>query len=248
MAKIYTKSNSLTKKFIKYRLMAAGGITLAVFCAAFLIMNLFEQYISNKILIGIIFCIIPSGIIFTKIMISKGDIVKSGILGEKSTRKLIKKFPREYTGIANVIAEHDGEISELDMVVVGKTGVYVIETKNQVGLIQGSADDKHLVRTKTIQDGETHTDKLYNPIRQVGTHVYRLSHYLKEKDIKVHVQGIVYFSNQYADIQIIGNDDKIPFFSKLDDGEKNLYDYIVNNTESKKLSKETVKEIINALR
>ena len=143
--------------------------------------------------------------------------------------------------------EYNREKSELDMVVVGETGVYIIETKNQVGTIQGNAADKHLIRTKTIHDGDIHTDKLYNPIKQVGTHVYRLAHFLKERNIRVHVQGIVYFSNEYADVQIVGNDGKILFFSKADDGEKKLCNYIVNNTENKPISKGTIKEIINAL-
>ena len=68
------------------------------------------------------------GLIIVKYGWSKRRIWSKGAKGEKIVAKKLKKLPKKYTAIRDVKIPNLG--GDIDHVVVGPTGIYVIETKN----------------------------------------------------------------------------------------------------------------------
>ncbi|AXV38927.1 nuclease-related domain-containing protein [Methanobacterium sp. BAmetb5] len=68
------------------------------------------------------------GLIISKYGWSKRRIWSKGAKGEKIVAKKLKKLPKKYTAIRDVKIPNMG--GDIDHVVVGPTGIYVIETKN----------------------------------------------------------------------------------------------------------------------
>ena len=78
---------------------------------------------------------------------------RAGLAGEVATANFIAKFPDSFSGFQNLNVTYEGKKSELDMVVVGPTGVYIIETKNHNGHIQGNFESHDWVQFKTGRAG-----------------------------------------------------------------------------------------------
>lgn len=207
-----------------------------------------------KILIGsiILFFIAPPigflAVVFSGMQLnkySKNIHVKSvGLAGEERTQELIMRLPDTYTAISDISVEYENKTSQLDHVIVGPTGVFVVETKNLNGEIVGNAFDHELQQNKIGRNGGEYSRNFYNPIKQVGTHVYRLSGILKDHNIKTWVQGIVYFSNPDAEVHVDG--DKIPVFSYSNGGSKDLINYILDYDKTP-LTQEDQANIIDIL-
>ncbi len=87
---------------------------------------------------------------------------------------------------------------------VGPSGVFVIETKNMTGTILANYDNEQWVQKKKGENGGTTSKKFYSPVKQVGTHVYRLAHCLRNNGCSVHVDSIVFFANADASVQLLG--------------------------------------------
>ena len=120
--------------------------------------------------------------------------------------------------------------SQIDNIVVGSNGIFVIETKNLNGLIEGNEDDKEVVHHKVGIKGGKYSKTIYNPIKQVSTHVYRVSEVLKGYNLNKWVQGAVYFTNRNCIVDI--NSTRIPVFSEAEEGDKEVLNYIVNYDRS----------------
>ena len=89
---------------------------------------------------------------------------------------------------------------------------------------------------------------MYNPIKQVSTHTYRLANFLKNRGVQVWVQGIVYFSNFDAELRISNISEKTPVFSRAENGENNMRNYKTEYPAKKKLSREDVAKIVKILK
>jgi hypothetical protein len=94
-----------------------------------------------------------------------------GALGERAVHMFLHSLnPKEYSIIHDVIVEVDGRLTQIDHIVVAKTKIFVIETKNYKGLITGS---------ETAATWTQHLRKkrfsLHNPIRQNYAHIMALS-------------------------------------------------------------------------
>ena len=86
---------------------------------------------------------------------------------------------------------------------------------------------------------------MYNPTKQVATHVYRTAGYLREQGINTWVQGMVYFTNPTITVQLESS--KIPVFSEREDGGKEICNYILNTDNKNRLKKEEIDRIVNAI-
>ena len=124
--------------------------------------------------------------------------LRSGMEGEHYALTLARQMNRDCHVFVNKNIPHDGQWSETDMIVVGPGGVALVEVKNWMGTVQGDVTDEQVSRG----GGKTH----YNPVRQVGTHVYRLKHYLQSKGIHdVWVVPCVLFVHPKAQVRITGS-------------------------------------------
>lgn len=139
------------------------------------------------------------------------DHIRSGIIGEKTALEVLSKLSDEYTIISDLEIEFDGSKSQIDSIVVGPNGIFIVETKNIKGEIKGNDTDKDIIVDKVGRRGGEYSNTVYNPCKQVGTHVFRLSKFLQERRLGTWVQGIVFFSNTETTIKM--QTAKIPVFA-----------------------------------
>lgn len=103
-----------------------------------------------------------------------------GIWGEFQVKLVLgkNKENKKYV-INNLMILNEGKSSQIDHIIISKTGVFVIETKNYAGRIYGSEDQKEW--TQALQYGKI-KNKFYSPIMQNKTHIYVLSKVLERND------------------------------------------------------------------
>ncbi len=127
---------------------------------------------------------------FTDYPVTKGEI------GEYRTYCSLRHYERNgarfisncYLPCAN------GETTEVDLIMLYHSGIYVFETKNYSGWIFG--DDKCRTWTQTLPAGKQGIVKnhFYNPVMQNRTHINCLRRVVKNYNIPVY--SIIVFSNQ----------------------------------------------------
>ena len=107
------------------------------------------------------------------------------------------------------IPKDNGLFTELDLIILHKNGIIVLENKHYSTRIYGKATDYDL----TIIDHTGQKISIYNPIRQNEQHVAALTKYLQEKnlyinDIVTPIYSVVVFTsiNNRSDDIISGID------------------------------------------
>lgn len=125
-------------------------------------------------------------------------IRNTGALGEDYTLRALSSLPDNYT-IFNQIDVPDERSRtgsrELDFIVCGPNGVFIIESKNHNGNITGcEADDKWTVH-KVGRGGTPYSSSVRNPVRQVKGQVFVLNKYLQSQRLNPWITGIVSFSS-----------------------------------------------------
>jgi len=103
-----------------------------------------------------------SGNSFASIMFNKG------CKGEFLIFRILEKLPGYKKILANLyIPKTDGSTTEIDLVLVNSTGIYVIESKNLNGVIGGH--EKEIMWTQSFGGGKKY--KFYNPLLQNQGHI-----------------------------------------------------------------------------
>lgn len=255
MAKLYTKDNRMQRQWKWCRFISSWGgrIGYAVLGAMLSVLVFSFVYKDAKLL----YILIPGALLFAvchlaaELAEKQAAVFAAGVEGENATKRLVRHLPGAYTAISNVRITFDGNTSELDMVVVGPTGVFVVETKNYTGHITGNVEDDTWKRTKRTEGGRVYTSTMYNPVKQVSTHTWRLSKYLKQNKLFVWVQGAVYFSDPSVSLKLTGNLKKIPVFHAEEKGDykgNKLLRFIRSFKMQKRLSPKTVDRIVKLLK
>lgn len=121
-----------------------------------------------------------------------------GKSGENQIRSLIGKTDPGYKYVINnlVLKTNNGRTCQIDHIVINKSGLFVIETKNYSGRIYGQ--ENHQEWTQVLQYGKV-KNKLYNPLKQNRSHVYHVSNAIS---CKVPIISAVVFTQgntQYID-------------------------------------------------
>jgi hypothetical protein len=96
-----------------------------------------------------------------------------GIWGEFQVKLVLGKSKQDQKYVINnLMVVNEGKSSQIDHLVINRTGIFVIETKNYSGRIYGQEDQREW--TQVLQYGKV-KNKFYNPIMQNRTHIYALS-------------------------------------------------------------------------
>jgi hypothetical protein len=170
--------------------------------------------------------------------------LESGLNGEESALEILNGLGSEYTVISDIEIEYEGRKSQIDSVIVGANGVFVMETKNVRGYVVGKEQDHDIIIHKVGRRGGEYSNSLYNPCKQVGTHVFRLSKVLQQNGLNPWVQGLVFFSNPVTEVEIESS--KIPVFNYADAGDLQINSYI-SNYKGQPINTENQKKIIDIL-
>ena len=167
-----------------------------------------------------------------------------GDRGERQAGFLLEKcLPDGYTVIQNTVVLYKDGKSEIDNIIVGKTGVFIVEVKNMKGIIYGDYEDKKWLHYKIDQYDIEHKEVFKNPVKQVGTQIYRLANFLRDNKIFTHINGGVYFINRASKLSIGGKPNDIPIYTY--DSTQGLIDFIMRGNAN--LSDKSIKRIIQLL-
>lgn len=226
---VFVKRNFHLEKSLKYKRtwclwFAAGwAVSYALFfLIAFLCkapMNVFVIVFFVTFILLIISHIIISSYCDKKF---NPDTVQAGLEGEEYAASVLSRLPDSYTVYQDQVVTYEGKESEMDNIVVGPGGVFVIETKNQNGVIYGSYSDRYWEQVKYGKGGNSYSKNMYSPIKQVGTHVYRLAHYLRAQGLRLEVTGMVFMTNREAVLSMKGKAEDILVYKADTEGEKAL--------------------------
>jgi YHS domain-containing protein/energy-converting hydrogenase Eha subunit C len=212
VAQIINKSNHLRKDiFFEYLKIIVCSIA-AIFC----LVLAFYTY-GFSLIATLILCI------YVKKMKVNINILKSGLEGEKQVLELLSDLPKRYKVISDILIQGKNTSSQLDYVIVGSNGIFIVEAKNIKGTITGNGNSKHLTQIKVGKGGREYRRELYNPTFQVRGHMIGLSKLLKRNNLQYDVHGLVYFSNEESKVEFKSNN--ITVLSKNKD---DLLKYIKN--------------------
>ncbi len=191
MAKVITKHNKNTDK----TLLCFVGVLLCL-AAPFGVFAV-AKMLETSYRIGVTAAAaLVAGIVAAQLSNTIG-VLKSGLAGERAVAQLLSDLPQDYTVIANPVYIVEDKTMELDAVVVSKNGVFIVETKNHAGDIEGSVKAQNWRQTRLAKGGKPFTKDMKNPLHQLERQQRLLS-----KMLGVPVEGCVYFANRYAKVQV----------------------------------------------
>ena len=99
-----------------------------------------------------------------------------GFFGELEVRNILKKLKKdEFEILHNILLEKDGKTTQIDHIIVGRTGIFVVETKNYSGWIFGSEHSKFW--TQSFYKSKR---RFQNPVHQNYGHIKYLEYHLQD--------------------------------------------------------------------
>ena len=96
-----------------------------------------------------------------------------GRIGEYETYRELQAFEKQGGRfLFNLyIPKHDGETTEIDLLMVSTRGLFVVESKNYSGWIFGSEYRRYWCQTLPAGDGDYTKEYFYNPVMQNSAHI-----------------------------------------------------------------------------
>lgn len=170
-----------------------------------------------------------------------------GNYGEYLTFSYLEKLKDYHKLMTNLyIPKEDGTTTEIDLIMLSETGIYVLESKNYSGWIFG--DERQKYWTQTFPRGQKY--RFFNPIWQNKAHIKALNTVLKLDNDSVYKSYIIFSErctiknvNFYSpNVKVINRDDLIKIIKKdIEESEKiftveeinNLYFKLMKYTHAK---------------
>lgn len=239
------KSRSLRKEIVYLHIKKVVNLFLVALPVVLLIVLLLkpEFYNIKKLNFYMIFLLIIINTIINIYFYNNVKIKLYGIKGEYKVYKQLKVIKKMgYKLFQNVHLKNNDIKAQLDFIIVGINGIFIVEVKNQRGVIIGNCESKYLTKIKKSKSGNEYKKKIYNPIKQVNTHIYKLSKILRNNGINSWIEGIVLFSNKDSNVKI--NSDKILIIQSENCDE--LIKFIKKNDKNV-LSKSSIEKIVDII-
>jgi hypothetical protein len=153
---------------------------------------------------------------------------RKGAVGEAIVGYVLENFPDDFRIIHDLATPH----GNIDHVVIGPTGVYVIDAKNWRGIVSSDGNGGLLLNGKPTDKPE-------------AKNLARMIMNMKEKvktlcDLDPYVQGVIAFPSAYVDAKW-GTTGAVRCMI-----DEKLYDYIVENKRPKKMTEKEVDAISHA--
>ena len=111
-------------------------------------------------------------------------LTDKGKSGEYYTYKKLKRLDGYKRFLFNLyIPKENGETTELDVILLHESGIYVMESKNYSGWIFGSESQQYWTQSLSVGKGRTQKNRFYNPILQNSAHIKWLQTYLDDASL-----------------------------------------------------------------
>lgn len=169
------------------------------------------------------------------------NILLSGVRGESDTLEILKKLPKNFTIITNPVILNRGVTLELDFVVIGKNGVFIVESKNYRGIISGKTSSAKWKQIKHGKNDRVYEKEVGNPVKQAHRQGRRMLEMFRDFDITADIFPVVYFVDNRSELKI--QDDAETGVAVFNE-EKQLLDYIVNSAGKQTVSNAELTKII----
>ena len=123
-----------------------------------------------------------------------------GADGEESVIRVLQNLDSSFKVINDIVLPGDGQ--NIDHVVIGSTGTFVIETKNHNGIIKCYGDDWS--RKKVGRRGTVYDAGIGNPSKQAKRNAVVLKNWLESENIDVgYINAVVVFTNDNVELKLI---------------------------------------------
>ena len=122
-------------------------------------------------------------------------LLDKGRYGEYLTYRYLRAYEKQGAKFLFncYLPRENGETTEIDVMMISRSGIYVFESKNYSGWIFGDANGKNW--TQTLPQGRrSHKEHFLNPIKQNQLHIKWLRQYLQDETVPIH--SIVVFSER----------------------------------------------------
>ena len=116
-------------------------------------------------------------------------VSNKGLFGEYLSNFSLNSVQGSSKTLYNIyLPMRNGKPTEIDLVFIHETGIYVIESKNYSAWIYGNGDHKDW--TQVFPNGKKYP--FYNPIKQNETHIRALQHVLRNISTKAYTNLVVF--------------------------------------------------------
>ena len=140
MAVLHKKRNANTKKRARLMLGMAACVLAPTALAVWYLTALLAKRQPPAALAYGALAAAAAGALCFRVLYTRSAVLKSGIDGERQAAAALRALPYAYHVLVNPVFRVRGKVMELDAVVVGKNGVFIVETKNHAGVITGKTD------------------------------------------------------------------------------------------------------------
>jgi len=155
------------------------------------------------------------GIIFFVIGVylwNKSSTWDIGAEGEESVIRALQNLDSSFKVVNDIFLP--GDRQNIDHVVVGSAGIFVIETKNHNGIIKCKEDDWS--RTKIGRRGTIYSADIGNPSKQAKRNAVVLRNWLQSENIDVgYIVAVVVFTNEDVELRLIRPTVKVVYVDDL---------------------------------
>lgn len=153
---------------------------------------------------------------------------RKGATGEAVVGFILNNFPDDYRVIHDLTTPY----GNIDHVVIGPAGTYIIDTKNWKGVVAADGNGELMLNGKPTDKPE---------IKNLTRRIMSIREKIKVlASIDPYVQGIFAFPSAYIEAKW-GTTGYVHCVK-----DEQIYDYIVENKKSKKLDKKTIESISQA--
>ena len=197
MAVLHKKRNANTKKRARLMLGMAACVFAPTALAVWYLTALLAKRQPPAALAYGALAAAAAGALCFRVLYTRSAVLKSGIDGERQAAAALRALPYAYHGLVNPVFRVRGKVMELDAVVVGKNGVFIVETKNHAGVITGKTDAEWWSQVKR-RGAKT----MKNPLLQAERQHKLMEQLLADAKQACPVHRFVYFANKNARVGV----------------------------------------------
>ena len=123
-----------------------------------------------------------------------------GAEGEESVIHVLQKLDSSFKVFNDIVLP--GDRQNIDHIVVGSVGTFVIETKNHNGIIKCYEDSWY--RKKVGRRGTVYSANIGNPSKQAKRNAVMLKNWLQSENIDVgYIVAVVVFTNEDVELKLV---------------------------------------------
>lgn len=237
MAKLYRGRRSLRIQALKYWLWSAACFGVPLCLLVWQVAVGQENFTLDRVELYLPILLFLFGFYF----LHRYRTFLAGARGETMVLRELKTLDDAYCIFMNYRIVGPRHRDEIDFLVVGETGVFVIEVKNHSGKISGAAKAAYWKQYKgKNQQGKP--KQMKNPVVQTRRHAANVGNLLRRGKLSMWAEGILVFSNPAAELHITS--DETPVFRSG----KKVAEFIRNYRTTRVLTQGEVRQITAYLR